>query len=244
MALPIPPQQLRFMGEDERGFLEIGDGLLTSIRALSGFRADGAIVDVGSGYGRLAHALLRSGFQGTYRGLEILRPHVDWAQQNLGNDRFSFSHLNIRNPRYNPHGTLDAANVKLQDHASRCDLIVLTSVFTHMYEPEIENYFSCFARMLHPGGQIVCTFFLLTPERHEAISKGESRLALPFVRPPVARYHNESDPLHAIAFEQQWVEQVAQRNGFALQSVTYGHWCNGQSTRDRQYQDFITLRMA
>lgn len=72
MHLPIPPQQLRFMGESEEQYLRIGDGLVLSIRRLSDFGAQAAIVDIGSGYGRLAHALQRAGFEGTYRGFEIL----------------------------------------------------------------------------------------------------------------------------------------------------------------------------
>jgi SAM-dependent methyltransferase len=245
MNFPIPPQTLRFMAEGEREFLQIGDGLLKTIQAVTGGLGPAtAIVDIGSGYGRLAHALLRSGFQGTYHGLEILRPHTEWAQQNLGNDRFRFSHLDIRNGRYNPNGRLDAGEVRLQTHAARCDLIVLTSVFTHMYESEIENYLTCFSEMLQPGGQVVCTFFLLDAERRQAVINDESKLSLPYIRSPVARYHNSSDPLHAIAFERDWVETAAHRSGLLVKSISYGHWCDGRPKVAKQYQDFVVLNAA
>jgi SAM-dependent methyltransferase len=240
----IPPQELRFMGEDERNFLEIGDGLLKTLKTLSGFYPNAALVDIGSGYGRLAHALLRSGFIGTYHGLEILKVHSDWTQQNLSNSRFKFSHIDIRNTRYNPNGVLDAAEVKLQKYSAKCDLIVLTSVFTHMYEAEIENYITCFADMLNPGGQVVCTFYLLNAERRQAIAEEKSKLSLPFILSPVARYHNASDPLLAIAFEPGWVEMVAQHSGLVVKSISYGHWCDGQPKTGQQYQDFVVLGQA
>jgi SAM-dependent methyltransferase len=244
MNFPIPSKELRFMGDDELSFLAIGDGLVKSIKTLSGFKSDAAIVDVGSGYGRLAHALLRSNFCGTYHGLEILKPHNDWAQENLGNEKFRFSHLDIRNSRYNPGGSVRAEDVKLQSYAERSDLIVLTSVFTHMYEAEIENYLTCFREMLHPSGRIVCSFFLLNAERHNAMVEGTAKLPLPFRLSPVAWYHNASDPLHAIAFEQAWVEGLIQRKGFTVESISYGHWCDGHIGPEQQYQDFVVLKCA
>lgn len=231
------------MGESEGDFLKIGDGLVDTIGALAGLEANAAVVDVGCGYGRLAHALLRSGFQGTYHGMDILRPHVEWAQRNLAGAGFDFSHLDIRNARYNPKGVLHATDVELHRHSPRCNIVVLTSVFTHMYQSEIENYFSCFRHMLRPDGKVICTFFLLNHERHRAIADGKSRLSLPHACPPVARYHNGSDPLHAIAFEERWVERLAEDSGLALTSRSYGYWCDGRATGGRQYQDFVALRL-
>lgn len=76
MNLPLPSQELRFMGESDSQFIDIGDGLLKAIKTLSGFDSHASNVDIGRGYGRLAHALLRSNFLGTYEGLEILKHHV------------------------------------------------------------------------------------------------------------------------------------------------------------------------
>jgi SAM-dependent methyltransferase len=242
--IPIPPQELRFMGENEHTYLEIGDGLLKMIKVMSGFKPDAALLDIGSGYGRLAHALLRSGFIGTYRGLEILKVHSDWTQQNLSNSSFQFSHFDVRNARYNPNGALHAAEVDLRTYSAKYDVIILTSVFTHMHEAEIENYITCFADMLQPGGQVVCTFFLLNAERRQAISVEKSKLPFPFTQSRVARYHNASDPLHAIAYESEWVEQLVHRSGLEVKSIAYGHWCDGQTKADQQFQDFVLLVQA
>jgi 2-polyprenyl-3-methyl-5-hydroxy-6-metoxy-1,4-benzoquinol methylase len=176
--------------------------------------------------------------------LEILKVHSDWTQQNLSNSSFKFSHFDVRNARYNPNGALRAEEVDLRTYSAKYDVIILTSVFTHMYEAEIENYITCFADMLQPGGQVVCTFFLLNAERRQAISEQKSKLPFPFTQSGVARYHDASDPLHAIAYDSEWVEQLVHRSGLGIKSIAYGHWCDGQPKADQQYQDFVLLAQA
>ena len=57
---PIPPEKMRFMNEDEPGFLATGDELTRDARAWAGLDDASDVLDVGSGYGRFAHALLRA----------------------------------------------------------------------------------------------------------------------------------------------------------------------------------------
>jgi SAM-dependent methyltransferase len=64
VELPLPPAELRFMGEDDERFAAIGDGIVVDMIELCALRADAAVLDIGSGYGRVAHALARRGFEG------------------------------------------------------------------------------------------------------------------------------------------------------------------------------------
>ena len=41
------------------------------------------------------------------------------------------------------------------------DLVFLTSVFTHMFAGDVENYLSEISRVLKPGGKCLITWFLL-----------------------------------------------------------------------------------
>lgn len=244
MDPPLPPDELRFMGESDREFVEIGDSLVRTISELGRVRPTDSIIDVGSGYGRLAHALMRSGFRGTYRGFEILKPHAEWTQAHLANERFQFTHIDIGNSRYNPSGALSATNVNLAAYTGQADLVVLTSVFTHMFEDEIANYFHCFPRMLRPGGRVICTFFLLTKEREPLIAGNASGLRFPYARSPFARYHDVSDPLHAIAYDRRWVNSQARKNGLRIRRIALGDWCSGKPGDPGKYQDFVLLDHA
>jgi SAM-dependent methyltransferase len=80
MTLPLPPAELRFMNEDDEAFAAIGDAIVLDMIELCALSADSAVLDVGSGYGRVAHALARREFEGVYLGLEILPRHVTWCQ--------------------------------------------------------------------------------------------------------------------------------------------------------------------
>src|SRR3954447_19991659 len=103
VEVPVPPAELRFMDKTEEGFLAIGESIAADLRELCGLRPDDAIVDIGCGYGRVAHALLRSGgFAGPYLGLDILARHIAWCRAHLSpvsGGRFRFEHLDIRNGR-------------------------------------------------------------------------------------------------------------------------------------------------
>ncbi len=102
VALPIAPQVLRFMNETPEQFYSIGDELLRDLKELAGFSVKSHMLDIGSGYGRLAYAIMRNGgFKGQYTGLEILKKHCEWCQANLESldRRFKFRHLDIINER-------------------------------------------------------------------------------------------------------------------------------------------------
>lgn len=236
---PVPPIELRFMQETESLFIEIGDGLVSQLKAIAGLKSDSSLVDIGSGYGRLAHALLRAGFSGKYHGMEILKRQVTWCQENLSMGQIKFSHLDVYNSRYNPSGSIPADRIKLDQLTDQSDLIVLTSVFTHMLATDIENYIDCCSRMLLSGGCVCATFFLLNEQRRTLIEKKQSRLPLPFQLTNFSLYHNEKDPLHAIAFDESWVVDVIQSKGMELKQIHHGFWCDGDLTNTSQYQDFV-----
>ncbi|MFZ5759998.1 MAG: hypothetical protein ACOY32_10285 [Thermodesulfobacteriota bacterium] len=69
--IPLPPDKLRFMNEDDDKFLRIGRQCL-DLLADKGFNRFSSLIDIGSGYGRLAYAILdRFDFQGNYTGVDM-----------------------------------------------------------------------------------------------------------------------------------------------------------------------------
>lgn len=111
-----------------------------------------SIYDLGCGSGRTAMALQRSGWQGQYKGADIIRSLVD--------------HLKTKCPGYDAvvHRdlTIDAPDASL-------DMIFHWSVFTHLYPEECYLYMQDSFRALKPGGCLIFSFLEMEDERHHPI---------------------------------------------------------------------------
>jgi SAM-dependent methyltransferase len=206
---PLPPRSMRFMGEDDEKFSAIGD---LYVRAISEYAIPTNLLDIGCGYGRLAYALHRSGFKGPYLGLDVIPHCISWLQENFTVPRYGFRTVDVRNDRYNPTGKMDASNVRFD--AKPADVVTLLSVFTHMWDVEIVGYL----RALRPlaRGIVYATFF---------IKGGEPR-------GPAQAIHKLSDhsytadlndPLHVIAYDEDWLRSVVTEAGFSVRDLKYGY---------------------
>jgi SAM-dependent methyltransferase len=230
--LPLPPADLRFMGENDVDFAAIGDGIVADMIELCALRADAAVLDVGSGYGRVAHALRRRDFDGAYLGLEILSRHVEWCRAAItpaSGGRFEFAHFDVHNARYNPDGSTPADEAAFDVADGSVDVAVLTSVFTHMYAAEIERYLSELRRVLRPGGRALTTFFALDETWRDAQLAGRGTIPMPHVLDASCRYHNANDPLHAIGYTPTWIHGAVARAGLGIFATRLGAWCGREA---------------
>ena len=246
-AIPLPPPSLRFMNDTDEGFLAVGDQTIALLRSHAGLTPSSSVVDIGSGYGRLAHGFLRwEEFTGRYAGLEILKPHVAWCRKNLSRHarrRFTFRHLDIRNDRYNPRGKLEASAVRLPIDDGSTDVAVLLSVFTHMYPAEITHYLAELARILAPGGRAAATMLLLNADWEALEREGKPTYRLTHHLNEFTRYMKDEDPLHAIGYDESWVRKRVAEAGLAVDGpIIFGSWA-GRPRRD-SFQDMLILRRA
>ena len=241
---PLPPTELRFMGEDDDRFISIGDLCVRMLREAMPVSALGMVLDIGCGYGRLAHALLRDKrFTGRYYGLDILPQQIAWCQEHLGQDgRAHFRHLDLHNARYNPAGKY---TVKDLDFSAmpRMDAVVFYSVFTHMYEADIRAYLQLAAPLLKPGGSLLCTAFLLNESSDEGERTGTTRYPMPHRLNAHVRYFNAEDPLHAIGYAEPAFLGLIGECGLRVDKVVPGSWCGRPVDGPFDpYQDMIIAR--
>jgi SAM-dependent methyltransferase len=242
--VPIPPESLRFMDSTEEKFMIGGDIVLSWIKQYSSLGETSRVLDIGCGYGRLAHALLRSGtFSGTYNGMDILAPHIAWCNEHLGNleaydGTYKFHYMDIKNGRYNPKGKLGVEDIQLNFTSQ--DLVVLTSVFTHMYIEDIEHYLQKIRPVLKPGGELFSTVFMLNATQKHNEDLNRSRYPMQHRHTEHTRYFSESDPLHAIGHEETFLKGVFLKSGFEIHKIIYGTWC-GRRGADT-YQDVIVAK--
>ena len=194
---------------------------------LGGLRPDDAVLEVGSGTGRMAVALTAVlSPQGRFEGFDIVREGVAWCQAHLTPrfPRFRFQHADIFNSFYCPGGRGTAAAFRFPFDDESFDFVLATSVLTHMYRAEAAHYLSEIARVLRPRGRTFITHFLLTPESRIAVEA--ERSALRFAHPvPDGLTTDPSQPEAAIAIDVDAGNADYAAAGLVVADSTYpGTW--------------------
>jgi SAM-dependent methyltransferase len=241
--LPLPPARLRFMGEDDRLLLEIGDGL-AGLLVEHGLTPDSTILDVGCGYARLALGILHStDHRGPYLGFDILAQHIAWCRETITPlyPNVEFRHLDIRNERYNARGTLDPTHARFPAKGGSIDMCALFSVFTHLYRPVAERYLAEVHRVLRPGGVAVTTWLLFDEARLPVVTSEQAVYPMIHALDEETRYASDADPLRAIAFHEGLVRAMAAQARLEVVVIERGSWAGEPS---RVFQDLVVLRRS
>ena len=225
--LPLPPAHLRFMESTEAEYYEVGDRMAAELTEFTSLKPTDTILDIGSGYGRVSSALWRRGHRGRYVGMDILERHIQWCTDHMTpatGGLYAFHHLDISNDRYNPSGSLDPTEVSL-DLGIRPDVVLLASVFTHMYADGIVHYLNEIGSLLPSNGRVMATFFLINQSQQTAEAAGLSRFPLRFRVDDCSRCWTLEDPLHVIAYYETWVHRQVRAAGLEVKSTHRGSWC-------------------
>lgn len=132
-------------------FVRQGDGHVDVLRH-HGLAEGMSIYDLGCGSGRTAMALQRSGWQGRYKGADIVKPLVDYLKSKCP-DYEAIVHRDL---------TIAAPDTSL-------DMVFHWSVFTHLYPEECYLYMQDSYRALKPGGRLVFSFLELEDVKHHGV---------------------------------------------------------------------------
>jgi SAM-dependent methyltransferase len=132
-------------------FVSQGDGHV-AVLVHNGLRDGMSVYDLGCGSGRTAMALQRSGWQGRYKGADIVESLVDY--------------LKSKCPGYEAVVHRDLS-IDAQDGS--IDIVFHWSVFTHLYPEECYLYMEDAFRALKPGGKLIFSFLEMEDGHHHAI---------------------------------------------------------------------------
>jgi len=112
------------------------------------------ILDVGCGV-RFTQTIINGSKEiGSYTGIDVNKPLIDYLQQNVEDIRFSFHHWNVKNERYNYGGDVLQPTSSLPVGAATFDVIWLFSVFTHMNPEDSKNMLLVLRKYIRPGGKL------------------------------------------------------------------------------------------
>ena len=145
------------------------------------------VLDVGCGAGRLAGPL--TGYldpSGSYEGFDSSAERIEWCNENIAphHPGFRFPSRDVHNGQYNPEPRRRRASTPSRYGDGEFDVVVLTSVFTHMLPDDVAHYLDEIARVLKPGGRALIT--LVRAER------GDRAPARGAARPPARSGHERA----------------------------------------------------
>lgn len=245
----VPPARLMFVGGSRRDFRELGDKWLQTFIRVGGLQPRERVLDVGCGVGRMAVAL--SGYlsaEGAYEGFDIVRDGIEWCQRQITPrfPRFRFQHADLFNRAYNPRGRLRAADFRFPYEDGTFDLVLLTSVFTHMLPADVNRYLSEIRRVLRPGGRCLITFFVLDDRARERIASGHVEPMRRFTHDVGGYFVMDREvPEATLAYTDAAVRTMFERAGLTLQDqIEFGAWAGPERARTNHSQDIVVAGRA
>jgi len=237
----VPPRWLNPIGDGD--YASTGAEFLDYFIRLGGLQPSHRVLDVGCGTGRMARPLTKYLTTGSYEGFDIVPAGIRWCQKTITPrfPNFHFTLADVRNPEYNRHGLVSAAEYRFPYRDAQFDFALLTSVFTHMRGPEVSRYLSELARVLAPGGRCLATFLVLNEQSRELIDSGRSSLV---IRYPLEGCwaSNLQIPDPAIGYDERDLGRLIGAAGLVLRSLHYGNWCGRADYLS--YQDIAILEKA
>jgi SAM-dependent methyltransferase len=240
----FPPLHLRRHVGPLRTFEASGAEFTVYLQTLAGFRPTHRVLDIGCGCGLMALYLReRLAPGGSYTGTDVHAPSIRWCTRHITREfpAFTFHHTDIRSLAYNPTGKLRGDEFSFAFPDASFDVLLLKSVFTHVWPAEVDNYLREIARLLDRSGRCLATFFLLNDEQQRLAEGGRNAFEFKY-GDDVWRYVYQNSPESVAAYRESHVRSAVARAGLEIESVRYGSW----SGRDDglSFQDILLLRKA
>ena len=239
----VPTRRLQFVGRGD--FAETGDEFLGHFRELAGLEPHERVLDVGCGIGRMARPL--TGYldrqRGSYQGFDVNRDGIGWCRRRYArrHPNFHFQVADLYNRRYHPGGAYLASEYRFPFDDGCFDLVIATSVYTHLLEQEADHYLAESTRVLAEGGRLFATFFLLDAVSRAKIAAGEAGLPFLDAGEHVAVISDDL-PEEAVAYDARWVSERLAAHGLEPTELRPGTWSGRED--GLSFQDIVVARRA
>jgi SAM-dependent methyltransferase len=235
-----PPKGLIYTGSGD--FEKTGQHFKEIFISHCGLLPHHQVLDVGSGIGRIAIPL--TGYlsgNAAYEGFDIVKTGVDWCKKNITASfpNFKFTHIDLENDLYNLTTSNRAKDFVFPYENNRFDLVILTSVFTHMMPEDVENYIEQISRVLKRGGRCIMTFFLLTDD---IVHGMDSNNGLVF-NYKYGHYSllDKNVKEANVAFDEKYILDIFSQNKLRPEQIKYGFWSGKPKAECWDFQDIIIV---
>ena len=111
-----------------------------------------ALLDIGCGSGRAAYAL-REVERLSYFGVDIMPDLIDYARKKAARPDWRFEVI---------------SDIALPAEDEWADMALIMSVFTHLKPAETQRYLREVARVLKPGGVLICSYLDKNNPKHKS----------------------------------------------------------------------------
>jgi ubiquinone/menaquinone biosynthesis C-methylase UbiE len=210
----LPPKSRIFTGSVDN-FKTSGEAVARRLVEYAGLLPTSTVLDVGCGIGRVAIPLTEYLTEsGRYEGLDIVPDGISWCNENITPryPNFRFSLADVYNKEYHPHGKAEAKNYRFPYADNTFDVVILTSVFTHMLPAEVENYMSEIVRVLKPNARCYITHLLIDDISRVSMEAGHSDTLFKHHIPPYWLVDDKIPEL-SVGYDLTYVRELHARHG-------------------------------
>lgn len=235
----VPPRGMIFTGSGD--FVQSGKQLVNLCIEQANLQPQHQVLDVGCGIGRLAVALTSYlNEQGAYFGFDVVEDGIVWCNNQISTryPNFHFQYTPLRNDLYNLSTAQRAEQFTFPYANHQFDLVVLTSVFTHMQPAEVQHYLNEINRVLKPGGKCLATFFVID---EETIRQIETRTDVMQFDYEYDTYylHDEKVKDANIAFKSNALQNMAKEAQLQIATFNKGWWRGTPREASFNFQDVV-----
>lgn len=242
---PMTPPAMTALLVGGGDFHKIGNQIKDDLVNRVGLHGSSRVLEIGCGYGRVAAPLttvIKS--PGAYDGTDVVEAATNWCTREITglHPNFRFHHSSVTNPYAHSAIGVNAASYSLPFDDASYDVVVLTSVFSHMRPAQVRNYLSEISRVLRPGGYCYATYYLLNQFSLEQIASKKASQLFKYAFEDFLSTH-KAKPEQTIAIDERLIRSYHEEAGLVIKdSIHYGSWAN--RINNIHYQDLIVARKA
>jgi SAM-dependent methyltransferase len=245
----IPVDLMGMTGGGPNTFDIISEAHINNLRRFIGLAPTHTLLEIGCGIGRDAIPLTEILTEGKYVGIDVIKRSIDWCTDNISkrHPNFKFYHYDVEDQLHNEAGKTKTPDIYIPLPDGSVDRIISFSVFTHMFQADIEHYLREFRRVLKPDGLVYATTFIYSDEiLEQARATNLTPFDLRFEHQVSAhcRINTPSHPLGAVAYTASaWDEMLAASKMRLAMPMLEGGW-SGYHADPKDGQDVLILRPA
>jgi SAM-dependent methyltransferase len=222
-------------------FLDSSFSNFAELLNMTSINPDSRVLDYGCGLGRLAIPLSLYLRNGRYVGIDTNLTSLGHCKKAFSeNEKLDFMHFDLYSKKYNQ--TANGFSIPDPKELSMTfDTCFLFSVFTHVLPENISELLDFIFKALHPGGEMLATFFLLNERSLAEIGAGRATRKFPFEYGS-ARIDNENVPEGAVAYYQDDILKLLSTVGFSDTFIIHGGWAKAPQQFHTPHQDIIICK--